>query len=205
MKKIKIIKITFLTLTLSLFLMSFTPKTLTKSFGSKSISEYIMDEIFGNAVAVIDTTGPDSGCPKDNSDSLALSEKIITSLPDNSKLYEFRDKYLKQTIRGVKYVDQYYYAGSVIKDYTKLSRESLVDIVTVVPLIISSYENMMDNSYSGIIVDDELGAKFETVLNAFKPLSSDSKYTTIINDLLVDIKTVTGKDKSYLTNFMNNK
>jgi hypothetical protein len=147
------------------------------------------------------SVGP-TECAKAGVDS-EIKTRLLDFVPNNNILYDMRDKFLNLTIRGKRYIDEYYYVSSTKKDYSSLKTSTLLDIISLMPLIEVAYEKVTNVKYSGTIVDDKTSSLLTNVFTDFKSLSVDTKYLSIINNLQIDLKFVTNKDKKTLIDFMN--
>ncbi len=178
MKSFKNSKKIVFSLVLSLFMLSVYSQTTnrTKSAGPTECAKVAVDE--------------------------QIKVKKISYVPNNDLLYDIRDKFLDSSVRGKRYIEEYYYVSTTKKDYSALKFSTLTDIVSLMPSIESAFEKVNNNSYSGIIVDSKMSGFLTNILLDFKSLSSDSKYTSIVDNLLTDLKAVTNKDKKVVLDFM---
>lgn len=130
-------------------------------------------------------------------------ERGIAFLTNDEILYSIRDKTLNSTVKGKKYVEDYYYISNVEKDYSKLETATLLEMVRVMSSIYSANDNYNNSTFKGIIIDTETGSSIMNVLKNYKLLSSDSKYLLIIDNLISDLKFITNREKTEVLSFMN--
>jgi hypothetical protein len=104
--------------------------------------------------------------------------------------------------KGKKYVANYYYIGKYI-DASKLPINSLFKIVKNIPNIYSSYKKMNDADNNTIIISDDFKTDIIDIINSFKVMSNDKEYIRILNDLIIDVQTVSNKDKKFVLEFLS--
>lgn len=124
--------------------------------------------------------------------------------PKNDVLYGIRDKALAPTVKGKAYIEQYYFLGSIDKDFTRLSLKSLMSVINIMPSIYEAYDNYMDLKYTGVIVSEQLKDDLVEVLQAYKDLSDNKDYKTTIDGLIKDVQIVANMKKVQVNEFLNN-
>jgi hypothetical protein len=202
MKNSKIFTVLFYTIILSFFLMSFNSRVISQSYKFKTISELIMQDIIDDATIDFDTVGDEGeGCPDTDAELKAIDRKL-TFINNKTPLYDLRDNFLKKNARGLRYVDEYYYIGSVKKDYTKFDNATLLQVFSILPKVEQAYSNIKSATYTGVIIDKTFSDEIKKVISSYKLLSSDARYNTIIDKLILDVNFVTGKNKSQVLDFM---
>lgn len=201
MKNPKIFTVLFCTIILSFFLMSFNSRILTKSLKFNSVSELIMRNIIKDLTKDIDTMTDDGSCQAAEAEQLAKDRKL-TFVFNRTPIYDLRDNFLKKNVRGLRYVDEYYYLGSVKKDYAKFDNATLLQVFSILPKVEQAYSNIKSATYTGVIIDKTFSDEIKKVVSSYKMLSSEVRYNSIIDKLILDINFVTGKSKSQVLDFM---
>jgi hypothetical protein len=107
-----------------------------------------------------------------------------------------------KTEKGKNYVANYYYIGKYI-DVSKLLINSLFKIVKNIPNIYSSYKKMSENDNNAIIINENFKAYIIDIINSFKGMSNDEKYLKILDDLIVDVKTVINNNRKFVLDFLS--
>jgi hypothetical protein len=72
------------------------------------------------------------------------------------------------------------------------------------PNIYEAHNKFLDPTYNGVIVSTDLKIKLIKVLNAYKKLSTDANYISIIDSFIIDVNNMTNRDKNDVVNFMQN-
>ena len=126
-------------------------------------------------------------------------------LPVKTILYDIRDKCLDNSTKGKRYISEYYFVSDINKDWSKFTVQAMNDVIDIMPSIYASSKNYLDAKYDGIIVENTFSLKLISVLNSYKALSKDSKYNSIIDNLILDVKTVSNMTKSQVVQFMTSK
>jgi hypothetical protein len=144
---------------------------------------------------------PDGPCVKSRV-SQAFIKNEISSTFDDSVLYGIRDNILMKSEKGKKYVADYNYIGKYI-DASKLSMNSLFKIVKNIPNIYSSYKKMNEADNNTIIISDDFRTDIIDIINSFKEISNNSEYIKILNNLILDVQTVSNKDKKFVLEFLS--
>lgn len=119
-------------------------------------------------------------------------------------LYSIRDSILSKYPKGNKYINEYYETSKIEKDYKKFTIGNFVDVIELMPYIYDAHDKFNDVSYNGVIISSSLKIKLVNVLNAYKKLSNDITYNSIINSFINDVNALAGKDKSDVIYFMEN-
>ena len=202
MKNSRFLKVLFLSIIFSFFLMSFSIKGFNRTVRLNSITELIMKNFIEDVTEDTDTIVDDGGCQSEDAEQLAKDRALTFSL-DKTKMYALRDDFLKKNKRGLLYVESYYYASDVKLDYTKFSNVSLTAVMNIVPEILKAYDNIGNPAYKGIIVNTTLANSLKSVLTSYRTLSVDVKYIAIIDNLILDLKQVENKNKADVIAFMN--
>lgn len=160
--------------------------------------------------------GPDE-CNQDEYEDEAETETISAEVDEECEkrnvanvptkrdiLYSIRDNILLKYPKGIKYVDEYYLTSKVEKDYSKFTVGNFVDVIELMPYIYDAHDKFNKADYTGVIISSTLKSKLVNVLVAYKKLSNDAKYNSIIDSFINDVYTITNKNKSAVISFMNN-
>lgn len=123
--------------------------------------------------------------------------------PKLSTLYDVRDKCLKNSVKGRRYIEEYYYFSDVKKDFWQFSLEDMGNVIDIMPSIYEAYDNFINPKFSGVILSENFAKDLISVLKSYKPLSEDSRYNSIIDKLIIDVNSVTNMNKSQVIEFMN--
>jgi hypothetical protein len=132
-------------------------------------------------------------------------ERQVANVPANKDiLYSIRDSILNKSPRGKRYIDEYYLTSGIEKDYKNFTIENFVDVIDLMPNIYEAHNKFLDPTYNGVIVSTDLKIKLIKVLNAYKKLSTDANYISIIDSFIIDVNNMTNRDKNDVVNFMQN-
>lgn len=115
-------------------------------------------------------------------------------------LYSIRDNILLKYPVGIRYVNEYYFTSRVSKDYSQFSINNFVDVIELMPYIYEAREKFIDPGYSGVIISSTFSNKLINVLEAYKRLSDDQTYKSIIDSFIFDVNTL--KNKNSVIEFM---
>lgn len=178
----------------STFMISCTSSEFEKAEESQDQNELLMKPVQGGG----------DGCHEED-DEAAAEDVDLELVADKNIFYGIRDNVLKKSIRGNEYVEQYYATSGIKKDYSNFGFDEFLNITLLLPDVYSAYDNMIDASYTGVIVNTELRKKLENVLADHKKLSTDAKYNAMIDKLISDSNFLENKSKAEVNEFMTVK
>jgi len=144
----------------------------------------------------------ESGEVEDEIEEQCIERQIPYVPAQKDILYSIRDNILMKYPVGSRYVNEYYITSRVNKDYSQFSINNFVDVIELMPYIYEAREKFIDPSYSGVIISSTFSNKLINVLEAYKKLSNDQAYKSIIDSFIFDVNTLTNKNKNSVIHFM---
>ncbi len=142
---------------------------------------------------------------------LECPEKVITnslinlgySLNEKSHeyFYELRDNFLGKSLKGSKYIDDYYYTSKFIT-LNGLSTNFLLNSFKFcnsnMPFKLTQFNN--DLYQDTILINSEDKTNILSILESSKNITPDVRFQNIINSLIIDLNKFTGKSINEIKN-----
>lgn len=123
-----------------------------------------------------------------------------------NRLYHLRDNLLSKTSRGRGYIDSFYEISELIRDHESFSLNELVSIASILPELVSKYNDFNDVNYTGVIIDNTLKNKIVSISDIYRSKNTlnNTRYHQLIDALVRDIDELANKNsfqiKLYLAN-----
>lgn len=140
----------------------------------------------------------DDKCVREQEDTKSVLIEAGEESPQttNQKLYAIRDDVLSLSIKGKKYIDDYYYC-SMLFDKESVSLE--IDwAIEIVGLIQTDFLYTLSEFYSSkndfvVLIPDSIKDKLHSILEKSKSISNDERFQSIITNLENDVDLYAGK------------
>jgi hypothetical protein len=120
----------------------------------------------------------------------------------NTSLYLFRDNFLYQTAKGVKYAEDYYKISNFIQKHN-LCDVALNDLYKTLSYAVEVSNKMASSNNTQVIVNDEIFSFLKAKEAQIRTHPNFNEVSTIFNYLATDLEVLKGKNKIQVINFFN--
>ena len=128
--------------------------------------------------------------------------KIVDAEND---LYSLRDNELLSGETGILYINAFYEISNLLED-KNFNINELSTLSSILPKLRTSYNNLKDVNYKGVIIDQNLLDDIIDVMDLYrtKPSQDDTRYKGLIDAIEDDITVLLNRDRKQVLDYFKN-